>query len=167
MTSDYLYTFGSNKRLLEALNDHAVVFLIIGGVAVMFHGCREEAADLDILLEPTVENGSNFLDGVRSLGLHPHFTAQEFAHSDKQIPLKIEYYADILTPPSEIDFRELYARGLNGHVNDVSVRFVALADLITLKEIAVSRLQSELSKHQGDLDCLRKKQNIALREPKS
>ena len=167
MTNDHQYTFGSNKRLLEALNNHAVAFLIIGGVAVKFHGCREEFDDLDIMIEPTVKNGSSFLDGIRSLGLHPHCTAQQLGHSNKQIPLKNEYYADILTPPPGIDFQELYARGLNGYVNDIPVRFIALEDLIILKEIAVSHTQSELSKHQGDLDCLQKKQNIVLRESKN
>lgn len=45
----------SSFELLSALSKGGVEFVIIGGVALFFHGCREitEVGDLDILYAPT------------------------------------------------------------------------------------------------------------------
>ncbi|MCZ7665827.1 MAG: hypothetical protein M5U34_00620 [Chloroflexi bacterium] len=43
--------------------------MIIGGIAAVLYGVPRATFDLDILIEPTVENGQNLLDALLDAGL--------------------------------------------------------------------------------------------------
>jgi len=43
--------------------------MIIGGQAAIYHGVRRNTGDLDLLVEPTKENGSRLLSAVEELKL--------------------------------------------------------------------------------------------------
>ncbi len=69
MTS--LTTFVGNSDFVRMLIDAKVEFLVIGGLAVAFHKCRDplKVDDLDILLEPSTDN--IMLAPIRSSPLSP------------------------------------------------------------------------------------------------
>lgn len=57
------------QQLLERLDDEAVQYILIGGIAVILHGHPRFTADLDLCYARTPENGSRL---VRALApTHP------------------------------------------------------------------------------------------------
>lgn len=44
------------KELLELFNAHEVEYVIVGGYALAFHGAPRFTGDMDILINPSVEN---------------------------------------------------------------------------------------------------------------
>lgn len=43
-------------RIARALNDHAVVYAVIGGFAMLHHGFARATMDIDLLVDPSPEN---------------------------------------------------------------------------------------------------------------
>lgn len=56
------------RSLLEALNDHGVHFVVIGGVAVGAHGYPRATADLDVVPDPDPENLDRLITALGDLG---------------------------------------------------------------------------------------------------
>jgi hypothetical protein len=88
---------------LKALKTFSVKYLIIGGHAAIYHGVNRNTGDLDILIEPTVENGHRLLKALKSLKLEiPEITDQEWI---SQLVLSFGF------PPEAIDILN-YTPGL-------------------------------------------------------
>lgn len=56
------------RALLEALQEHGVRFVVIGGVAVVAHGNLRTTADLDLVPDPNPENLDRLIAALDSLG---------------------------------------------------------------------------------------------------
>lgn len=55
------------RELVKSLNSRKVRYLVIGGNAVALHGVPRNTFDLDILIEPTLENAARVLDALRDI----------------------------------------------------------------------------------------------------
>lgn len=55
-------------RIVETFLDHAVEFIVIGGVAALAHGVQRITRDIDFLVEPTKVNCRRTLHALASLG---------------------------------------------------------------------------------------------------
>lgn len=55
------------KEFIGLLNIHKVKFIIVGGYAVGFHGYIRATGDIDIWIDPTVNNAQNFIDLMTSV----------------------------------------------------------------------------------------------------
>ncbi len=153
---DQLFTSGRNADFVRAMVAQQVDFLVVGGLAVVFHGCRDVTAvdDLDLMVDPTQENAQRFLQSLCELQLNATWPAQELSMPNVQLPIKRDFYLDVLTPPDGIEYRAMKQHSERASLNSISVRFVSLEDLIELKHIAVERQKEDIEKHQRDLQCL-------------
>ncbi len=62
---------------LAALNSEGASYVVIGGIAVLSHVPYRTTRDLDILIEPTLENARRTREAVRSWGgFDPEFSPQ-------------------------------------------------------------------------------------------
>jgi hypothetical protein len=52
------------RELIGALEDAGVIYVAIGGVAVIAHGSQRITIDLDVIIEPTRENAARLLDAL-------------------------------------------------------------------------------------------------------
>lgn len=150
-------THGGKRDLLRELQTHNVAFLIVGGAAVAFHGCRNETHfdEVDLLLDPTTENAACAISALTAAGLGVLFSIGNLAKPRARVPVHTsEYDVDILTPRPDKIFADLLARSIPGELNDLSVRVIARCDLIVMKQIAVEE-SSEPTKHKLDLECLK------------
>lgn len=76
MTADF-------ADFLAALNSEGVVYVVIGGMAVLSYVPYRTTRDLDVLIEPTLENASRARRAVaRWGGFEPQFTVDEFIAGD-------------------------------------------------------------------------------------
>lgn len=61
--------FHPYRELAKSLNSRKVRYLVIGGNAVVAHGVPRNTFDLDILIEPTLDNAERVLYALRERGL--------------------------------------------------------------------------------------------------
>lgn len=124
-------------QILRALAQHAVDYVVIGGIAVQTHGHPRTTQDLDIVPEPSAENLRRLADALRSLGARPVGEAEP-----RPVPIPmtgvLELDTDVggldlhLDPPGAAAYEDLSARALRLEL-DGSVLVTGLDDLISMK----------------------------------
>jgi len=68
---------------LESLNREGVAYVVIGGMAVLAHIPYRTTRDLDVLIQPTLENGEKARRAVAAWGsIEPEFNAADFISGD-------------------------------------------------------------------------------------
>ena len=55
-------------EFIASLIAHRVEFVIVGAYALAFHGAPRFTGDLDVLVQPTIDNASRLLAAVRAFG---------------------------------------------------------------------------------------------------
>lgn len=156
MTESELTTNGRNADFIRALNAESVEFIVVGGLAVAYHGCRDifEVDDLDLMLCPEEMNIQRFISALAELGLRDSLSPSELAKANVQIPFKHDFYLDILTPPPSMDFTVMYRSSIQARLNGNHIRVIDRQNLIALKRLAVESTTKVYEKHRIDLKCL-------------
>ena len=147
-----------NTDLLRKLNDNGVSFVLVGGGAVAAYGCRDDLylTELDILIDPTIENAKRVIGVLSATGMQLWIGAVDLAGPKKQLPVKqLLFDMDILTPGVEESFPAILERSGHVMVGDVEVRVIARDDLIAMKRIAANEPDPEFRKTQARLGVLR------------
>ena len=153
-------SLSENVEIVRQLDLVRARFLVVGGAAVAVHGCRapHEVDDLDLLIEPTLENAELVVGVLPAGGAQALFEPIALTRPLQHIRIRgLQGRLDILTPGPGIRFRDLLERSIPAVHGQVPVRVIAVDDLISMKEVAVARDPTNRDKHQRDLDCLRAK----------
>ena len=87
------------EELLGLLNKHKVKYCIVGAYAVAFHKKPRYTKDIDIFVEPSVENGKKIVDALNEFGFESlHLSENDFAEKGRIIQLGYEpVRVDIIT----------------------------------------------------------------------
>lgn len=124
---------------LDALNSEGAAYVVIGGMAVMFHVPYRTTRDIDVLIEPTLENAAKVRAAVaRWGGFEPRFTAEEFISGDILSfggLLRVEVHSRV----PGASWGKVVGHSLPGTFQGVPTRFAGLDDLITMKEASGRR----------------------------
>lgn len=150
---DNLIHFHGNESLVRALLDFRVRFVLIGGLAVSWYCSSRAADDMDLLIEPTIENSSRLANALDSLGM-TGFCSDSFSKSGKKVRLDKLHYADLLTPNGDMSFADVDADAVGANLFNMPVRIASVASLIRMKETAINACEIEESKHSLDLALL-------------
>ena len=139
-------------EVLRALNDAAVRYVVVGGVAVVLQGHPRLTADLDLVLDLATENTLLALDVLSRLGLRPRLPvdADDFADAtirqawvrDRNLTVfslhdpgdprrEVDLFAD---PP--IALERLMAQASLVQVGGRTVPVASRAHLIEMKQLA-------------------------------
>jgi hypothetical protein len=122
-------------KLLKALAENHVKYILVGGHAAIFYGVNRNTGDLDILIEPTSDNGQHLLTALSSMGLElPEIQPYEF---EKELVLSfgLEPEAvDILTYTPGIQFSEAFNNAQIVELGEITTRIIDIQDLIKNKE---------------------------------
>jgi hypothetical protein len=156
-TPSAIVTGDRNAALFRRMEGAGVSHMVVGGAAVAVHGCRDTMHfdELDILIDPTIENARGVIAVLTVPGVYVQFSANCLARPSKRIPVTLSGYClDILTPSLDEDFADMLARSVPGTINGLPVRVIGRADLIAMKKVAAANSGAEVDKHQQDLDCL-------------
>ena len=132
-------------RLLEA--EH-VEYALIGGYALALQGIVRLTEDVDILVEPTLENAERW---IRALSKLPDGAAKELAgdatvHQEPYaIRINDEFTVDVMNSASGLSWNELrpYVKRIDG------INVVSLEGLLRMK-------QGGRLKDQADAEAIRK-----------
>jgi predicted nucleotidyltransferase len=122
-------------QLLKSLLQHGVKFILIGGHAAIYYGVNRNTGDLDILIEPTAENGLKLVEALREIGLEvPDINPSEF---ETRLVLSFGFVpdaVDILNYTPGIEFSSAYKNSHEINFSDIPVKIIDIHDLIRNKE---------------------------------
>jgi hypothetical protein len=130
------------ERILEALDEHAVDYLLIGGLAAQAHGQARITSNADVIAAPDPDNLARLARALLSLNArvlnlgHEAMpidasslllaTTWRFATRDGGIEVMYE-------TPAGISFPELDSRALEVRLGELKVAVLSLDDLIAMK----------------------------------
>ncbi len=153
---DSLFHVGSNEELIRAFVASNVEFVVIGGLAVAWYCADRQADDMDLLINPTLENSTHISQSLISLKMQG-FESNSFTKLGLQVPLKQFYYAELLTPQKDgLTYSEVASDALEAKLFNIPVKLASVASLIRLKEHAVTSANEQAQKHLDDIKRLRR-----------
>jgi hypothetical protein len=123
------------KEFIESLNKNNVQYLLVGGYAVAFHGTPRYTKDLDIWVNPTVENAGRVILALKEFGFESLGIKVEDLIIPQQIiqlgypPLRI----DLLTTIDGVIFEDCYPQRIIYDDSGTDIHLIDLASLIKNK----------------------------------
>lgn len=137
-------------ELLGLFSRHGVRYLVVGAFAVGYHAIPRYSKDLDILVEPTQENGRRICEALRDFGFGSlKISPRDFASKGRFIQLGYEpVRVDLITSIAGVTFGNAWKNRARGRYGTGPAYFISLKDLIRAKR--ASRRKQDLA----DLELL-------------
>jgi hypothetical protein len=121
---------------LAALNAAGARYVVIGGIAVLALIPYRTTRDIDVQIEPTLENAKRVRDAVRAWGgIEPEYSESDFISGDILSfggLLRIDIHSSV---PGG-DWETVWRRRAAGEFAGVPTHFASIEDLIAMKESA-------------------------------
>jgi hypothetical protein len=130
------------ERILRALAEHEVAYVLIGGLAVQTHGHVRTTNDADVIPAPDPANLERLAAALRSLGARVLNPGEEGTEIDAQMLTRATLWqfatrdggVDVMHEvPGGRSFEELSEAALRVRLGDVDVPVVSLDDLVQMK----------------------------------
>ena len=134
------------EDFLKLLNYHKIKYLIIGGYAVNNYVTARSTKDLDILIEPSIDNGIKILCSLNDFGFVSKLTPKDFVSDKFMIQLGREpIRIDILKYIKGVSLDEVWMNKQKGFfgINKIPVFYIGIKQLIKNK-LKVKRKQDLL-----------------------
>jgi hypothetical protein len=120
-------------------------------MAVLAHVPYRTTRDIDILIEPSLENARKVRDAVRRWGgFEPAFTPEDFISGDVLSfggLLRVEIHCRV----PDVSWESVWVRRVAGEILGIPTHFASVDDLIAMKEAA-----ARPDKDEPDLKRLRR-----------
>jgi predicted nucleotidyltransferase len=126
------------RDLLEEFASAGVEFLVVGGYAFAFHARPRATKDLDLLIEGSADNRARAAGALERYGAPQNAVAAVRTLSENEVaylgqpPLRV----DILRAIDGVDLTKVFRDGVSADWDGVSVRIIALEDLLQNKRAA-------------------------------
>lgn len=125
------------REFIQALNQHKVEYVLVGGMAVILHGYVRGTGDMDVWVNKTKENYSRLKRAYQQFGM-PLFdmTEENFLGNEYDVfgigvqPVKIE----VMTNVKGLLFDETYAMALTYEEDGLQIKFIHINHLIQAKK---------------------------------
>jgi len=141
-------------EICTLLNKHEVDYLLIGGVAVVYHGYTRSTADLDFWYNPTLTNFQRITNAIKEYGIDVS-DLERIIFDPKKTFLRFPtsaFQAEFLPAiPGDISFTTAKAKAEILKINNTQVFIIGYEDLIKNK-LSTNRL-----KDQADVEELTKR----------
>ena len=118
-------------NLLRLFHAERVEYVVVGGYAVIAHGFPRTTGDIDLLVQPTVDNARRVVRALEAYG----FTSGEFEDVDfTTVPNFLSFsrddlWIDLLTQVQGVSFAECANNALVLEVEAIPVRYINLGAL--------------------------------------
>jgi len=137
--------------MLQSLNRADVKYCIIGSFALAFHATPRYTKDIDILVEPTLDNGKRIIKALEDFGFGElDLRPEDFAVKGSIVQLGFEpVRIDLITSVAGLSFQSIWEDRIHGVYGQTPTFFISREHLIECK-INAGRPQDLL-----DVDLLR------------
>ncbi len=125
------------KDVFASFQRREVEYLVIGGIASVLHGVPRATFDLDILINPNLENAQRLLQALLDarLGTAALITAEELLAQEITI-FKDRVRIDVQTTTPGLEFDQAWERRETMDYQGQSLYVVSREDLISAKRAA-------------------------------
>ncbi|AXY73916.1 hypothetical protein D3H65_07945 [Paraflavitalea soli] len=128
------------RDFIQAMNNHNVEYILVGGYAVILHGYRRVTGDMDIWVKRTKENYSKLTRAFAEFRL-PVFDMTEQKFLDAATTDVFSYgrppvSIDIITELKGVQFDEAFSQAQIFNENELMIRFLHFNNLIQAKKAA-------------------------------
>lgn len=122
------------QSVFASLQKNEVKYLVIGGIAAVLYGVPRATFDLDILIDPTLENAQNLLDALSDVG----FGTAEMTNAEEIVATEITIFTDrirldVQTFTPGIEFEDAWKNRVTMTYEGQDLEVVSIADLIKSK----------------------------------
>ena len=135
------------EDLLFLLNKHGAKYLIIGGLAFIYHAKPRYTKDIDIWVDPSPDNVERVNASLLDFG-SPYLLTPNNLKEILQIGVEPDRI-DVLQKLAGVDFSEAWERRITDKYGDVTTFWIQIDDLIRAKE------GIDHPRHQEDVRVLR------------
>lgn len=125
------------RDVLKSLNSRKVKYVVIGGAAAIHHGVPRVTFDLDILIEPDIDNAARLLDGLKENRFGTaHMTTPERV-ATASITQFVDWLAlDVFTRPKGLTFATAWKNREFIRLDGIRIPVVCRRDLVRAKKAA-------------------------------
>ena len=122
------------QSVFASFQKNDVRYLVIGGIAAVLYGVPRATFDLDVLIEPTLENANRLLQAMSEAGLGTaSLTSPEEVLSTEITIFTDRIRLDVQTSTPGIVFADAWQRRVTMNYKGQALEVVSLADLIASK----------------------------------
>jgi len=124
------------REFIEYLNSNGVEYLVVGALAVSWHGFPRYSADIDFLIRPHHANAERVLRALSQFG----FGSLDISTSDLTVPGKVIQLGyepnriDLMTSVTGVSFDEAWEDRSPGDLDGLPVNFIGRASLLRNKD---------------------------------
>ncbi len=122
-------------ELCRRLNEHAVKYIVIGGMAIIHHGFVRATEDIDLLVAYSADNEQRLKQALLYL---PDRAAEEVEEGDLEkytvIRVADEFVIDLMQSACGIDYNEASNSIMYADIKGVSIPFASMELLWRLKQ---------------------------------
>jgi predicted nucleotidyltransferase len=148
------------KSLLRLLNELKVRYLVIGAYAFPVYGYSRATMDIDIFIEPTIDNANCTLAALTKFGYDMSELTPDELLKKKILIRQYELETDIHPFVTGVTFENVWKNKKPGQIEGIPVNFPSLEDLIKMKGAAGR------PKDLQDLEILQKLKDMGNGEKK-
>ena len=141
------------RDMLSALCDVQAEFLVVGAYAMSAHGVPRSTGDIDIWVNPTVENSLRVRQALWRFGAPlSGCSPNDFRQPDQVFQIGIApRRIDLLTSIDGVNFEEAFPRSIAADIDGLPIPVLGPADLVRNKQ-ACGR-----TKAPADVELLKKR----------
>ena len=146
----------THGRILRKFLLHDVDFVLIGGHAAIYHGVERTTSDLDILVRPTLQNGTKIFAACKDIGLDVSDLAPEdFTKSNVFCFGMIPNGVDILNYSVGISINDIFENAVEARIEGMILRIIDIRDLLVNKQ-SIKRSSDKNLVDQQDIIALKR-----------
>ncbi len=119
------------KEFIELLNENNVVYLVVGGYAVAFHGHPRYTKDLDVWIELSPDNANRIINALKKFGFGSlGLKLDDFLEKEQIIQLGYPpNRIDILTSLTNLKFEDCYDSKIEVEIQNLHINFIDIENL--------------------------------------
>lgn len=127
-----------SREFVECLRLKKVEFLIVGALAVSWHGFPRYSGDIDFFVRPSRENALRLIAALEQFGFGSlGIAVDDLTAGDRVVQLGVEpNRIDLMTSISGVSFEEAWQSRVAGTVDGIEVNFIGRDALIRNKRAA-------------------------------
>lgn len=139
------------KEFVACLNSERVEYLVVGALAVSWHGFPRYSADLDLFVRRSEENAARLVEAIRKFGFGSlGLASTDFLALERVIQIGAEpNRIDLLTSLTGIEFEDAWVSRMPGEVSGLQVNFIG-RDALLLNKRATGRVKDKLDADELD-----------------
>jgi len=143
------------KDILESLLNEDADFILVGAYALAAHGFPRATMDIDIWINPALENAKKVYAALVKFGAPiDRISVQDFSQDDNIFQIGVApRRIDILTRISGVDFKEAWEDAIEVNIDGLLIHILSAAHLVK------NKLATGRPKDIEDAEILRKHLN--------